>query len=212
MRKMTKLGIDELRKEFPVMTAFMQSQTLGGNGNTCAIDAAIYASARLGLDITSDQIWDTAAQIVVEAGDADTILIGRGHIRIHGLTSSQATELYSRVFGVCGSGDSYEPYAVSVSIVSYTVKDAVTGQPLQSGGMDVTHAGIIIDTRTRMDDNGKEVEEMLVQTNSGTWWVPCDDKRMEFLAKYVDPNCGAFDECGSGDGGYNGGDGSGSGF
>ena len=202
MRKMTKLGIDELRKEFPVMTVFMQSKTRGGANNTCAIEAVLYASNYLGVYVSNDLVWANAVDIVMQRPAVNDVSSAVAWIKRYGLSDSEAEQLWVRSFPECESGAQGAPFCVTM--VAYTVRDN-NGNVVKENGVDVTHAGIIIGYQ----DNGKAI----VRSSLGEVDVDPNDFRTQYSVMSNDPNCGVVDECGGGyeGGGGNGGEESGSG-
>ena len=185
---MTKLGIDELRKEFPLLTRSVQSKIKGGIGATCVFNTISSAADQLDMCISMDAVWDSAIDLVMSSRPylTDTTS-AREFINHFGLDEAETARLWLDVFQGLESGSTSE-YANGASIAIYTVMDD-TGQPVYENGKKLAHAGLVTNSR----GSGDELEFYV----DGVW-VHVDNMIMGHCVVGVkdkyDCDCGGEDE------------------
>lgn len=113
MKKITRITLDQISKEFTPLTVSMQREILGGTdvSSTCVANAIGLAASALGCSVDMNAVTETAIDLIMASNPSYTRAFAKGYYSLNGLTDQQTTNLLSIVFtniatGACGSGES----------------------------------------------------------------------------------------------------------
>ena len=191
MRKMTKLGIDELRKEFPVLTRLMMKEALGGN--KCLGEAIHMAKSRMGMYVAQDEIDTRIVDYLFDIGafpGKTKWEIGKIYNE-NGVPATYSSGILQHFFDgiICGGIGQTNTESIAVVVFDTTIGNTA-------------HAGIYVEDVVQ---DGVLCFKA-IDKNGTTFTIPyLDEKnRSNVFCTYVipegvDPNCGTDDPYGGDD-------------
>jgi len=183
MKSVTKIGIDALRNEFPVMTSKMMSLIMAGD-NKYAVGAIYQAGSCAGYGYSMSAVEDCAIEHIMCSRNLSR-QDAENHIAEYGLTNNETYSVMSSLF--CGGINSGGATPGGSNLIIFD-----TGQK-DSSGNAIHHAGtlnaVIGDDAVITDANGKS---FIVPKSSLGLTVD--------VADAPDSGCGGGDDCGCGSG------------
>ena len=106
MKKITKIGIDALREEFPVITTQMMKIIMAGDGNKCVAEALFNVSNCGGWGLTYDYIENKIVDYI-SASKGITKAAAGIYLNEKGLTNNETHQVITMIYGgmgaTCGS-------------------------------------------------------------------------------------------------------------